>query len=398
MGIVADINLLNKNGLDYIEIVVSPNQYPVSYKGEYHYRSGSTKQQLIGVALNQFLLKKVGMTWESVTLPNINIKELRNDSFDIFREQALKSKRMDIQDLKVDNELLMDNLNLLIKGEITKAGILLFHHKPEKFIPGSFVKIGYFKNDAEILYQDEVHGSLLEQADKVVDLIYTKYLKGIISYENITRVENFAYPKEGVREAILNAIAHKDYSKFTPIQIRVYDDKLMIANDCIFPNDWTLEDLMKPHKSRPLNPLIANAFFRAGFIESWGRGIQKISDSCIEAGNKQPEYNIKSEDFTIIFSAGTPQLTTQSTTQSLTKTALQTTPQSTTQLTTQSKIIENKILEILKTEPNTSQRQIAIKIGETYNKVRYHMLNMLNSGIIEKKGNNRSSRWKIKNQ
>ena len=398
MGIVADINLLNKNGLDYIEIVVSPNQYPVSYKGEYHYRSGSTKQQLIGVALNQFLLKKVGMTWESVTLPNINIKELRNDSFDIFREQALKSKRMDIQDLKVDNELLMDNLNLLIKGEITRAGILLFHHKPEKFIPGSFVKIGYFKNDAEILYQDEVHGSLLEQADKVVDLIYTKYLKGIISYENITRVENFAYPKEGVREAILNAIAHKDYSKFTPIQIRVYDDKLMIANDCIFPNDWTLEDLMKPHKSRPLNPLIANAFFRAGFIESWGRGIQKISDSCIEAGNKQPEYNIKSEDFTIIFSAGTPQLTTQSTTQSLTKTALQTTPQSTTQLTTQSKIIENKILEILKTEPNTSQRQIAIKIGETYNKVRYHMLNMLNSGIIEKKGNNRSSRWKIKNQ
>ena len=68
MGIVADINLLNKNGLDYIEIVVSPNQYPVSYKGEYHYRSGSTKQQLVGVALNQFLLKKVGMTWESVTL------------------------------------------------------------------------------------------------------------------------------------------------------------------------------------------------------------------------------------------------------------------------------------------------------------------------------------------
>ncbi len=396
MGIVADINLLNKNGLDYIEIVVSPNQYPVSYKGEYHYRSGSTKQQLVGVALNQFLLKKIGMTWESVTLPNININELRNDSFDIFREQALKSKRMDIEDLKVENRLLMDNLNLLSDTSITRAGLLLFHHKPEKYIPGCFVKIAYFKSDSEILYQDEVHGSLLEQADKVVDLIYTKYLKGIISYENITRVENYAYPKEAVREAILNALAHKDYSKFTPIQIRVYDDKLMIANDCIFPNDWTLEDLMKPHKSRPLNPLIANAFFRAGFIESWGRGIQKISDSCIEAGNKQPEYNIKREDFTIIFSAITPQSTTQSTTQLSTqlstRTDLQTTPQSTTQLNN----IENKILELLKTEPNISQRQIAIKIGETYNRVRYHMLNMLNLGIIVKKGNNRSSRWVIK--
>lgn len=145
MGIVADINLLNKNGLDYIEIVVSPNQYPVSYKGEYHYRSGSTKQQLVGVALKQFLLKKVGMTWESVTLPNININELRNDSFDIFREQALKSKRMDIEDLKVENRLLMDNLNLLSDTNITRAGLLLFHHKPEKYIPGCFVKIAYFK-------------------------------------------------------------------------------------------------------------------------------------------------------------------------------------------------------------------------------------------------------------
>lgn len=263
-------------------------------------------------------------------------------------------------------------------------------------------------NDAEILYQDEVHGSLLEQADKVVDLIYTKYLKGIISYENITRVENYAYPKEAVREAILNAIAHKDYSKYTPIQIRVYDDELMIANDCIFPNDWTLEDLMKPHKSRPLNPLIANTFFRAGFIESWGRGIQKISDSCIEAGNKLPEYNIKSEDFTIIFYASTPQTTphqtphstTQSTTQLTSQNNSQSIPQLTmqltTQLTTQLNLIENKILELLKIEPNISQRQIAKKIGETYNKVRYHMLNMLNSGIIAKKGNNRSSRWQIK--
>ena len=82
--------------------------------------------------------------------------------------------------------------------------------------------------------------------------------------------------KEGLREAVLNAIAHKNYATLTPIQIRVYDDKIMIANDCVFPEDWTVENLMKPHKSRPYNPLIASTFYRAGYIESWGRGIEKI--------------------------------------------------------------------------------------------------------------------------
>ena len=395
MGIVADINLLNKDGLDYIEIIVNPNQYPVSYKGEYHYRSGSTKQQLVGVALNQFLLKKVGLTWDAVTISNVEVSELRNDSFDIFREQALKSKRMDIQDLKVENELLMDNLNLLIKKEITRAGILLFHHKPEKYIPGSFLKIAYFKNDSEIIYQDEVHGSLLEQVNKIIDLIYTKYLKGIIAYENITRTENYSYPKEAIREALLNAIVHKDYAKLTPIQIRVYDNKLMISNDCIFPNDWTIEDLMKPHRSRPLNPLIANAFFRAGFIESWGRGIQKINSSCLESGNNLPEYDIKSEDFTVVFSTSTPQSTPQLTKKSPSQEVLQTTPQLTPQSTPQSKMVESKIINLLKKDSSISQRQIAIKIGETYDSVRYHMAAMLKKGLITKVGKNRNTRWTI---
>ncbi|MCM1100554.1 MAG: hypothetical protein NC079_02220 [Clostridium sp.] len=75
----------------------------------------------------------------------------------------------------------------------------------------------------------------------------------------------------------------------------------MIANDCVFPDDWTVDDLMESHKSRPYNPLIANTFFRAGFVEAWGRGIQKIKDSCILAGNEIPEYRVKREDITVIF-------------------------------------------------------------------------------------------------
>ncbi len=145
LGIIVDVNLLAQDGKEYIEICVSPNTYPVNYRGEYHYRSGSTKQLLKGQALNQFLLKKTGITWDSVPIQDVVVRELRNDSFDIFREQAVLSKRMDKKDIDSSNEQLLDSLNLLDHGMLKRAAVLLFHHNPEKWIPGSYVKIGFLK-------------------------------------------------------------------------------------------------------------------------------------------------------------------------------------------------------------------------------------------------------------
>ncbi|CDC42478.1 putative transcriptional regulator [Firmicutes bacterium CAG:424] len=222
LGIIVDVNLLTEDGKDYIEIRVNSNSYPVNYKGEYHYRSGSTKQQLKGQALNQFLLQKTGITWDSVPIQGVTIEDLRNDSFDIFREQAVRSKRIDKKDIDASNEQLLDSLNLLENNHLKRAAILLFHHNPEKWIPGEYIKIGYFESDSELRYQDEIHGSLISQADKVVDLIFTKYLKADISYQGVTRVETYPFPKEAIREAVFNAIAHKFYGALIPIQISVY--------------------------------------------------------------------------------------------------------------------------------------------------------------------------------
>ncbi len=302
LGIVVDVNLHTTDLGECIEIVVEPQPYPISYYGEYHYRSGATKQQLTGQQLNQFLLKKTGLTWDSVPISNIPIEKIRNDAFDIFKEQSVKNGRMSKENVDIDNIEILDSLNLIDENnELKRAGVLLFHHIPEKWVPGSFIKIAYFSSESEIDYQDEIHGSLLSQPDKIMDLIFTKYLKAKISYDGITRVENYPFPKPAVREAVLNAIAHKNYATLVPIQIRVYNDKLVVSNDCIFPEDWTVEDLMKQHKSRPYNPLIANAFYRAGFIESWGRGIQKIKESCSVNNCEEPVYQVNKNDFTIIF-------------------------------------------------------------------------------------------------
>lgn len=307
------------------------------------------------------------------------VKELRNDSFDIFREQAVLSKRMDQKDVEATNEQLLDSLNLLENGLLKRAAILLFHHNPEKWIPGAYVKIGYFESDSELRYQDEIHGSLISQADRVVDLIFTKYLKADISYRGVTRVETYPFPKDAIREAVFNAIAHKFYGALIPIQISVYADRLYIANDCIFPEDWTLDDLMGKHRSRPYNPLIANTFFRAGFIEAWGRGIQKIKDSCEEVGIPMPEYIIKREDIMVMF-----------------KSLVSNTDQATNQANQgNDNSVVTRILKVIQEEPSLSQKKIADVVGEKYSTVKYYMESMKKSGIIKREGSSQKGKWII---
>jgi ATP-dependent DNA helicase RecG len=95
LGIIVDVNLKRtKAGLEYIEIAVEPYPYPVSYKGQYHYRSGSTKQELKGAALDRFLLSKQGKHWDSVPVPHVTIEQLQSTSIDSFRKRAAKSKRL----------------------------------------------------------------------------------------------------------------------------------------------------------------------------------------------------------------------------------------------------------------------------------------------------------------
>ena len=84
LGIVCDVNLHDQDGLQYIEIVVDPSNMPIAYKGEYHYRSGATKQQLKGTALQQFILKKMGMTWDDVAMENVSIDAIDRNAIEYF--------------------------------------------------------------------------------------------------------------------------------------------------------------------------------------------------------------------------------------------------------------------------------------------------------------------------
>lgn len=385
LGIIVDVNLYSEENKDYLEIVTLPSSYPVNYKGEYHYRSGSTKQLLKGAALTQFLFEKTGITWDSIPLDNLSADDFWRDSFDIFRKQAILSKRMDEKDLNMTNEQLLDSLGLIKDGKILRAGMMLFHQNPEKWINGAYIKIGFFESDSEISYMDEIHGSLISQADKVIDLIFTKYLKANISYEGVTRIETYPFPKAAIREAVYNAIVHKNYATQIPIQISIYKDKLYISNDCILPSGWTVETLMGKHRSKPFNPNIANGFFRAGFIETWGRGIEKICEACKNYGTTLPEYTVYPEDIMIKFEA-------LNTAKNIAKNIAKNTANS-----SKNKIEENTpiVLEFLRQYPKTTQKNIIENLNISKRTLERIISLLKEDGYIERVGNNRSGYWKV---
>ncbi len=303
LGLMVDVNLHTTNGDDYLEIVVEPYPFPISLRGKYYYRSGSTLQELKGAALTKFLLQQQGKKWDGVPIPNVTTDDLKNETFDFFRRKATKSKRLDYEDLEGTNQELLESLQLYLEDEKTlkRAAILLFHPKPERYVTGAYIKIGYFENEADLMYQDEAHGNLFEQIEKTMDLLFTKYIKALISYEGISRVETYEYPSEAIREAILNAVAHKDYSGGAPIQIKVYKDRIMIWNDGQLPDNWTVTNLLNRHASKPYNPDIANTLFRCGYIESWGRGIEKMIYYCSQANIPAPSYSFEGSDFLVEF-------------------------------------------------------------------------------------------------
>lgn len=301
LGIIVDVNLNKSKDGDFIEIVVEAHPFPVNYKGQYHYRSGSTKQELKGAALDKFLLQRKGKRWDAVPIPNVAVKDLKQETFDLFRKKAIKSQRIEEEVLTDSNELLLENLQLVEGDYLKRSTILLFHPNPEKFVTGAYVKIGYFQSDDELIYQDEIHGNLFEQIEKSIDLLFSKYIKALISYEGISRIETYEYPKDAIREALLNAISHKDYSGGTPIQISVYNEKIIFWNEGQLPENWTVENLLSKHPSKPYNPDIANALFRSGYIESWGRGTLKMVNECVKAGVPKPAYYYDMSGFWVEF-------------------------------------------------------------------------------------------------
>jgi ATP-dependent DNA helicase RecG len=386
LGILVEVNLLQQIDLEYIEIIVEPYPSPINFRGRYYIRSGSTNQELKSAALDRFLLKKQGLHWDGLPQVGLGLDDL--NSLDKFKELASKSNRIDNDTLKDNDKNLLDKLHLYSGKYLKKAAALLFYNDPEKFITGAYIKIGFFETNSELIYQDEVHGNLFDQVDKTMDLVFTKYLRAYISYEGIYRIETFPVPREAFREGILNAVAHKDYSSGVPIQISVYDDKLMIFNNGFLHTGWTVETLLGKHSSQPYNPDIANAFFRTSLIEAWGRGIEKIQSVCENAGVPKPEISFAGGGLWVKFAFN----------KHLNKLTPGTGPETGVE-TKEETVVKtvDKILLLLSENPEMSLAKVASRLDRSVSAIEQAVKKLRDEGSLVRIGSNKSGYWKVIN-
>ncbi len=288
MGITVEVNLHEYNKKHFIEIIVLPYSVPISLRGRYYYRSGSTKQELTGAPLNEFLLKKSGKTWDDVVEPKATFDDIDEEIVAKFLVMAKEKGRLP-EVTGLTTEQIFDKLRLTENNQLKRAALVLFGKDPGKFYPSIYVKIGRFrKDDTDLVFQETEEGNLIQLHQAILQQINHKFIIKNITFEGMYRNETPEYPIEALREAILNALVHRNYMG-APTQIRVYDDKITFWNEGKLPIDLTLELLKRPHSSRPRNLIIADVCFKGGLIDAWGRGTIKIIESCKRAGLPEPE-------------------------------------------------------------------------------------------------------------
>ena len=292
LGVYAEVNLHRENNKPFLEIVVPRFDVPISVRGKYYIRTGSTLQELKGPSLNEFILKRNGRTWDDIPEQRASVNDIDETSIEQFLKDTRKAKRINLEDdIRVPD--LLEKLRLSEAGHLKRAAIVLFGKDPGKFYPNTTVKIGKFgDSNADLKFHEVVEGNLIQLKERIVQLLNTKFFIHPIEFAGMQRIERDDYPVAAVREMILNALVHRNYMG-APTQIRLHDGDFSVWNDGGLPEGITEEDLKKVHRSKPRNPLIADACFKAGYVDAWGRGTLKIIEASMEAG--LPEPTLKEE-------------------------------------------------------------------------------------------------------
>lgn len=212
-----------------------------------------------------------------------------------------------------------DIFNILLKFDliknngITNAAIVLFAKKPEKFFHKCILRLSRFRgvNKKEFIDSDEVSGNAFEII-RTAEQFWSKHISisTYISGENIKSINNPFLPSIAMREAMINAICHKDYRvDVSAINLSIYDDRVEIESSGQLPTNIELEDLKIEHVSCPRNHIITEVFRKRGYIEKWGRGTQEIVSLCLEAKHPEPEYINKKNSFLVVMYSKNPMFT-----------------------------------------------------------------------------------------
>ncbi len=377
MGVFAEVNLYSEDSKYYIEIVVPKYDVPISLRGKYYLRYGSTLQELRGITLNEFILKRTGKTWDDILEERATIQDIDLDSIEYFLKDARTSNRIDIEP-DIDIEVLLDKLRLRENGLLKRAAIILFGKEPSRFYSNLAIKIGKFGDAGDdIIFHEVLEGNLIQLQKKIVELLHAKFFIHPIKFEGMQRIEQDEYPKSAVREMIFNALVHRNYMG-APTQIRSYKGSFSIWNHGGLPEGIRVVDLWKTHRSIPRNPLIADVCFKGGYIDIWGSGTLRIINACKDAGLPQPKLEEQQGGFiSEMYNAGFNKLGTSVMGEIRNKYG----------------VVAEHIVSLIGEDSNITTSQISKLVEKSISTIERELRKLRSDGLIDRKGSDKTGYW-----
>ena len=326
--------------------------------------------------------------FDAAACPGAGIEDIADDKVRRFLSRASSERHYPLgADTPVADALA--HLNLLDDGQPTHAAVLLFGREPQRFLIASELKCMHFHGTdvrKPIPSYQVYRGTVFELVDQALDFVMSK-----INRRVGTRVlgpeapVEYELPREAVAEAIVNAVAHRDYTSNASVQVMLFADRLEVWNPGELPPGLTIDLLARPHASIPRNPLIADPFFLARYAEKAGSGILDMIARCREAGLPAPSFRQEGGQF--IQTLGRPDLST----------APEVTPEVTPEVL-QELSPAQRLVRVLEGEMTRQQLQDALGLKDDEHFRRAYLQPALDAGLIEMTipGKPRSSKQKYR--
>ena len=240
------------------------------------------------------------LPFDASACPRATLNDLPQDKIQTFLEVARRERNYPLP-VKTTREKALTHLNLLDNGSPTHAAVLLFGKAPQRFLPTSEVKCMHFHGTTvrkPIPSYQIYKGTAFELVDQAADFVLSKINRHIgTRAQSVQAPATYEIPKEAVTEAIVNAVAHRDYTSNASVQVMLFADRLEVWNPGELPPSLTPERLREPHASIPHNPLIAEPLYLARYIEKAGSGTLDMIDRCDEAGLPSPDFEERAGQF-----------------------------------------------------------------------------------------------------
>lgn len=308
-----EINLLltsiKEDGKTLLKISVPEGtNKPYFADGQAYIRSGTDSIKMPVDDLKQLIHRESDYHWDQRPCPDATLADIDPAAVIRFLQLMKEGRQADI-DTTIPVKSALYRLNLIRSGVPTNAAILLFGKDPQRFISQAEVRTARFSGTdmtgGSLETTDPIRGTLLTQITETEAFIRRHINRAVkIGTESFSRTEAWDYPLEAVREAVTNALCHRDYGSSSNVQIRIYDDRIEIWNPGTLPPDVSVESLKGDHISRPRNKKIARLLYLVKIIEKWGTGTSNMVTICTNHGLEEPEFTNTGSDFRVTIQRG----------------------------------------------------------------------------------------------